>query len=452
MKWAGSNCLFDWSPESVRWRGGCSSRGQGCLSFMGDEEEAIQFCNPLLYSSQREFVAILGEPNSRRSCLCSLLTTASLLSLIFFTASAFVAQDRKQKLFGWGLWKESSGGMEYNRCTSQCRPPGSESLPNGIVSKTSNLEMRPLWGFPKTGNSSNLFSVVVGIKQKNLVDKMVRKFLSSGFVVMLFHYDSVVDEWKDFEWSGRVVHISAANQTKWWFAKRFLHPDIVAEYNYIFLWDEDLGVEYFHPKRYLEIVKQEGLEISQPALDPVKSEVHHQITARGRTSNVHRRIYKNGNAADRCDENSKTPPCTGWIEVMAPVFSQAAWRCVWYMIQNDLIHAWGLDIQLGYCAQGDRTKNIGIVDAEYVVHYGLPTLGWNKNKKNSSVDSDTSEIESITSAEPPALSKSPPIKPRVEVRRQSYRELKIFRRRWENAARNDKCWTDPYPEPVKQKR
>ena len=73
--------------------------------------------------------------------------------------------------------------------------------------------------------------------------------------------------------------------------------------------------------------------------------------------------------------------------------------------QNDLVHAWGLDFQLGYCAQaifpsyehtqthkhfsicfipwanflcakqGDRTKNIGIVDSEYIIHYGLPTLG-----------------------------------------------------------------------------
>ena len=34
-----------------------------------------------------------------------------------------------------------------------------------------------------------------------------------------------------------------------WFAKRFLHPDIVAEYDYIFLWDEDLDVEHFDPKR-----------------------------------------------------------------------------------------------------------------------------------------------------------------------------------------------------------
>lgn len=71
-------------------------------------------------------------------------------------------------------------------------------------------------------------------------------------------------------------------------------------------------------------------------------------------------------------------------------------------MQNDLIHAWGLDIRLGYCAQainslnyslvllllfddnhrlllafpqGDRTKTIGVVDDEYIVHYGLPTLG-----------------------------------------------------------------------------
>jgi len=39
-----------------------------------------------------------------------------------------------------------------------------------------------------------------------------------------------------------------------WFAKRFLHPDIVAEYGYIFLWDEDLGVEHFHPDRYVQFI------------------------------------------------------------------------------------------------------------------------------------------------------------------------------------------------------
>lgn len=40
--------------------------------------------------------------------------------------------------------------------------------------------------------------------------------------------------------------------------------------------------------RYLSIIKKEGLEISQPALDPEKSELHHPITARDKKSTVHR--------------------------------------------------------------------------------------------------------------------------------------------------------------------
>ena len=35
-----------------------------------------------------------------------------------------------------------------------------------------------------------------------------------------------------------------------WYAKRFLHPDIVAQYEYIFMWDEDLGVEHFDAEEY----------------------------------------------------------------------------------------------------------------------------------------------------------------------------------------------------------
>uniref|UniRef100_A0A5B7B5U6 Lysine ketoglutarate reductase trans-splicing related 1 n=1 Tax=Davidia involucrata TaxID=16924 RepID=A0A5B7B5U6_DAVIN len=395
------------------------------------------------------FVSAVADSKCRRSCLCSLFPAASMLCLFFFIWTAFIAQDHKQNLLRWGS-EESMQGSKFNKCKNQCRPLGSETLPEGIFSKTSNLEMRPLWGSPKKNvySSTNLFSVAVGIRQKKMVDKMVRKFLSSDFVVMLFHYDGIVDEWKDLEWSDLVIHVSAVNQTKWWFAKRFLHPDIVAEYSYIFLWDEDLGVENFNPERYISIVKDEGLEISQPALDVAKSEVHHQITARGRRSNVHRRTYKSGDHGIECDGNSTTPPCTGWIEVMAPVFSRAAWRCVWYMIQNDLIHAWGLDMQLGYCAQGDRTKNIGVVDSEYIVHHGLPTLGEPKNKTNLGAHGNISENKNITSLTQ-ASSKAHEIDYRIEVRRQSYNEFKVFKRRWRKAAEEDKCWIDPYPEPLK---
>lgn len=40
--------------------------------------------------------------------------------------------------------------------------------------------------------------------------------------------------------------------------------------------------------RYLEIVKSEGFEISQPALDPNSTEIHHKFTIRARTKKFHR--------------------------------------------------------------------------------------------------------------------------------------------------------------------
>ncbi|XLT28181.1 hypothetical protein HN873_059473 [Arachis hypogaea] len=75
-------------------------------------------------------------------------------------------------------------------------------------------------------------------------------------------------------------------------------------------------VEKVHKAYYISIIKSEGLEISQPALDPQLSK---------------RRTYKIGG----CDLSSIAPPCTRWIELMAPVFSRAAWHCVWYIIQVD---------------------------------------------------------------------------------------------------------------------
>ncbi|GKV02369.1 hypothetical protein SLEP1_g14816 [Rubroshorea leprosula] len=348
-----------------------------------------------------DFFSLLVDRKSRGTWLCTLLTVSALLLAIFVIVGSFLAPERKMESVKWELndnlqVPNNSQVPKVSNCKDQCRPSGSEALPEGIVSKTSNLNMRPLWGFPKSKNTSvSLFALAVGVKQKHLVDKMVRKFLYSGFVVMLFHYDGIVDEWKNLGWSDDIIHVSARNQTKWWFAKRFLHPDIVAEYSYIFLWDEDLGVENFDPKRYLSIIKNEGLQISQPALDRKKSDVHHQITARVRKSTLHRRTFKPGVNGTGCDSKSKAPPCTGWIEMMAPVFSRDAWRCVWYMIQNDLIHAWGLDIQLGYCAQGDRTKNIGIVDAEYIVHYSRPTLGGANGENNTMVQSENENKEFI---------------------------------------------------------
>lgn len=328
--------------------------------------------------------------------------------------------------------------------TGRHKRTGMDSLPRGIIQETSDLQFRSLGADPveearQSPSSQSLLTMPVGIKQKETVNKIIEKFPADNFTVMLFHYDGIVDEWNVFPWSSRAIHVVAANQTKWWFAKRFLHPDIVAAYKYIFVWDEDIGVANFHAGRYLTIVEKEGLEISQPALDPKLSEVHHQITARRPKGEVHRRTYK-FRGSGLCYENSTQPPCTGWVEMMVPVFSRAAWRCAWYMIQNDLVHAWGLDMKLGYCAQGDRSRKVGVVDDQYIVHYGIPSLGGLFNK---TWDGRTKGV----SAELSTSSKAPTdagYQDRGAVRRRSYVELEMFRKRWKVAAKKDKCWTDPY--------
>lgn len=62
-----------------------------------------------------------------------------------------------------------------------------------------------------------------------IISKFILQFLVSGFVVMLFHYDGVVDKWRMFEWSDHVIHVSAPNQTKWYifFSKSIFRMCIV---------------------------------------------------------------------------------------------------------------------------------------------------------------------------------------------------------------------------------
>uniref|UniRef100_A0A7N0TLB4 Uncharacterized protein n=1 Tax=Kalanchoe fedtschenkoi TaxID=63787 RepID=A0A7N0TLB4_KALFE len=393
-----------------------------------------------------DLVALLSKVNTSW-WICAFLAA---ISGAYFLGTASIAKGHRERLLRHEAI-DTVHTAQLDACKNVCRPGGSEALPAQIVEKTTNFRLHPLRDSHleerKIKPQANLLAIPVGIKQKKVVDRIVTKFLLSDFLVMLFHYDGVVDKWNDLAWSDRVIHVAAMSQTKWWFAKRFLHPDVVADYDHIFLWDEDIGVENFSPKRYLSIINEEGLEISQPALDPVKSyRVHHGITARKPKSRVHRRMHK-FSGSGRCYDNSTAPPCTGWVELMVPVFTQKAWRCAWHMIQNDLIHAWGLDKQLGYCSQGDRVKNIGVVDSEYVVHLGLPTLGasyGDKVSKEALIFPSMTRHSLSSTTQAQSQSSSPPTDFRSAVREQSSLEMKMFQKRWSDAVKEDQCWTDPY--------
>ncbi|THU55568.1 hypothetical protein C4D60_Mb11t07940 [Musa balbisiana] len=250
-------------------------------------------------------------------------------------------------------------------------PRGAERLPPCIVVPESDFYLRRLWGNPDEDlivQQKYLVTFTVGYEQKNNIDAAVKKF-SENFTILLFHYDGRTTEWDEFEWSKRAIHVSARKQTKWWYAKRFLHPDIVARYEYIFIWDEDLGLEHFDAEEYIKLVKKHGLEISQPGLEP-NNGLTWQMTKRRGDHEVHKETEERpGWCAD-----PHLPPCAAFVEIMATVFSRDAWRCVWHMIQNDLVHGWGLDFALRKCVEPAHEK-IGVVDAQWIVHQVVPSLG-----------------------------------------------------------------------------
>ncbi|XP_011101800.1 uncharacterized protein LOC105179859 isoform X2 [Sesamum indicum] len=250
-------------------------------------------------------------------------------------------------------------------------PRGAERLPPGIIVPETDFYTRRLWGLPGEDliiKPRYLFTFTVGYEQKNNIDAAVKK-LTENFTILLFHYDGRTSEWDEFEWSKRAIHVSVRKQTKWWYAKRFLHPDIVAPYDYIFIWDEDLGVENFDPEEYIKLVKKHGLEISQPGLSP-DSGMTWQMTKRREDTEVH----KDTEERPGWCTDPHLPPCAAFVEIMAPVFSRDAWRCVWHMIQNDLVHGWGLDFALRKCVEPAHEK-IGVVDSQWIVHQTVPSLG-----------------------------------------------------------------------------
>ncbi|XP_055831493.1 uncharacterized protein LOC129900523 [Solanum dulcamara] len=257
-------------------------------------------------------------------------------------------------------------------------PRGAESLPPGIVVSESDFYLRRLWGEPSEDlrkKPKYLVTFTVGLDQKNNIDACVKKF-SEDFQILLFHYDGRTSEWDQFEWSKHAVHISIRKQTKWWYAKRFLHPDVVAAYDYIFIWDEDLGVEHFNAEKYIQLVKKHGLEISQPGLEPNNGLTWQMTKRRG-----DREVHKDTEEKPGWCSDPRLPPCAAFVEIMAPVFSREAWRCVWHMIQNDLVHGWGLDFALRRCVEPAHEK-IGVVDSQWIVHQVIPSLGSQGSSEN----------------------------------------------------------------------
>jgi hypothetical protein len=125
-------------------------------------------------------------------------------------------------------------------------------------------------------------------------------------------------------------------------------PHLLEQYDYFFFSDDDIDVpgDAKGLVRLMQYCHKAGLKICQPSLSN-RSAFNMDITV--------------------FTEGLHTARSTGFVEQMAPLFSQDAAR-LFSPYFRDLTHGWGIDALWSEYASDNRGINVGVVDAIQIDH------------------------------------------------------------------------------------
>jgi len=199
-----------------------------------------------------------------------------------------------------------------------------------------NLNSRPC----QPDGRKSLYAVPVNAKCKDLVRKVLARFGHTHFDFLLFVWDGSRFDEPEFE-DCRVIY-EAGN--KWAFMQKYLTPELVSNYEFVFAWDDDIDILDFSASHFLEIMRRNHLEMAQPALTH-DSYAWHKITLR---------------------QSDSIGKYTDFVEIMAQVFTSSAWLKFRAILEPEWNPwAYGCDeIAKSRCG----FTNIGIIDCEKVRH------------------------------------------------------------------------------------
>ncbi|KNE65461.1 hypothetical protein AMAG_11084 [Allomyces macrogynus ATCC 38327] len=180
-----------------------------------------------------------------------------------------------------------------------------------------------------------LVVVPAGEHAKRRVDRLVAQFGLDQFTFLLCVWDN--STWDEFAWARNVTVVRARGQTKMWFVKRFVPPEVVQNYDYVWLLDDDMAIDMnWSPVDATHVMKAYNVHFAQPSL----TFGSHFLQAK-----IQRRVplYKVGHWAN-------------FVEVLAPIISRGAYACAWQLIPSDTHSSWGVDNLfypacgvIGYC-------------------------------------------------------------------------------------------------------
>lgn len=195
-----------------------------------------------------------------------------------------------------------------------------------------------------------LYYSPVGESAKDLLPDVIARMIAAGGDVVIAIYDNWVPE-DIIYYQPKVRIIRTPKMRKWQIAKCQFSPSQIQEYDYFFLWDDDLAISDFDPRRFLSIMEENDLYVAQPSILS-RYELTHPITRQrccGKILPDGRRVVGR---------------FTNFVEIMAPVYSRKAWSMVYSFIEDANPEAFGYD----YIPMGTK----GIVDCMNVIHTRPP--------------------------------------------------------------------------------
>lgn len=180
----------------------------------------------------------------------------------------------------------------------------------------------------------SLYFSPVGAAGKPFLQTVVKRFPRQLFDFIIISFDNT-----DFADLGPSVRVIKAKGQKWRFIREYLTPEFMAQYEYVFMWDDDIDASKFEPLKFLHIARRNQLDVLQPSLSS-DSFWFHPITVQ-QTGRIGRE--------------------TNFVEIMCPVYSSRRWAEIYPYIDPDLNEwGWGYD----FIPVGKK----GIVDCMCVRH------------------------------------------------------------------------------------
>lgn len=198
----------------------------------------------------------------------------------------------------------------------------------------------------------SLFAMAVGNSSFAQVYTIFKKWGFDKFDYLLFVYDEDGSYRSYFTsplWPYRAYITVIDNDRyhhKWYYFKKYITPQLMARYQYLWYWDDDVGLDQFDVDGFYSLLTKYDLQLAQPAIW-------------GRTPHPVCKVHN----------ESSNPTLIGrwtdFVEVMVPVIHQSVWECIWSLQEDNFTTGYGYDTMWSmYC----NITRIAIVDLWPVTH------------------------------------------------------------------------------------